>query len=313
MDKIEISVVVPVYNGSETLKNLITEISGILKNNFKSYELILVDDESVDTSWEVITSLCKEFDWIKGINLRKNVGQHNCILAGLNFAKGDVIVTMDDDGQNSPKYITDLYKEITKGFDVCYANYKKKNDNFFKIFTSKANNLLATFLFQKSFDLHLTSFRSFNYKIKKEIMKNKSPFLNIDGLILSITSNISKIFVEHIKRKKGKSNYTFYKSLILWIHMTTSFSVAPLRFASILGLFFSFTGFLLTLWLVFIKVPVDETTRGWTSLMVAILFLGGVQLVALGAIGEYLGRAYLTVNNYPQFSVGKKINIADTK
>ena len=114
MDKIEISVVVPVYNASETLKSLTSEISDTLKNNFKSYELILVDDKSVDTSWNVISSLCQEYDWIKGVNLRKNVGQHNCILAGLSFAKGDVIVTLDDDGQNSPKYINELYNEIKK-------------------------------------------------------------------------------------------------------------------------------------------------------------------------------------------------------
>ena len=114
MKKIEISVVVPVYNASLNLKKLVEDLFNVLKTNYNSYELILVNDKSLDDSWNIIVDLCKSYTWIKGIELRKNVGQHNAILAGLKYAEGEAIITMDDDGQNSPKYIVDLCGEIKK-------------------------------------------------------------------------------------------------------------------------------------------------------------------------------------------------------
>tara|TARA_Y100000590_G_scaffold266901_1_gene299739 strand:- start:21318 stop:22265 length:948 start_codon:yes stop_codon:yes gene_type:complete len=311
MEKNEISIVIPVYNSSQNLENLVNEIYNIFKNNFKSYELILVDDKSLDNSWEIIKNLCKKYKFIKGVELRKNVGQHNAILAGLKFSTGKFIITMDDDGQNSPKNIMDLYKEISKGHDICYANYLIKKHNFFRKAGSNLNNIFVTFLFKKPLDLYLTSFRIFTNQIKDELVKNKSSSIYLDGLLISITSNISKIYVDHQERQYGKSNYTFRKLLNLWIQMATGFSVAPLRLASILGLFFSLIGFLMSFWLVFIRVPTSEVPMGWTSLIVVTLFLGGIQLVALGAIGEYLGRTFLSVNNYPQYSINSVLNNND--
>tara|TARA_Y100001960_G_C14764957_1_gene876379 strand:- start:263 stop:1210 length:948 start_codon:yes stop_codon:yes gene_type:complete len=311
MEKNEISIVIPVYNSSQNLENLVNEIYNIFKNNFKSYELILVDDKSLDNSWEIIKNLCKKYKFIKGVELRKNVGQHNAILAGLKFSTGKFIITMDDDGQNSPKNIMDLYKEISKGYDICYANYLIKKHNFFRKAGSNLNNIFVTFLFKKPLDLYLTSFRIFTNQIKDELVKNKSSSIYLDGLLISITSNISKIYVDHQERQYGKSNYTFRKLLNLWIQMATGFSVAPLRLASILGLFFSLIGFLMSFWLVFIRVPTSEVPMGWTSLIVVTLFLGGIQLVALGAIGEYLGRTFLSVNNYPQYSINSVLNNND--
>ena len=308
MKKIEISVVVPVYNASLNLKKLVEDLFDVLKTNYDSYELILVNDKSLDDSWSIIANLCKSYSWIKGIGLRKNVGQHNAILAGLKFAEGKVIITMDDDGQNSPKYIVDLYAEINKGRDVCYANYLIKKHHFLRILASKINNLFVTLLFNKPLNLYLTSFRCITHNVKEEIIKNKAPSVYLDGLILSITRDISKISVIHNDRKFGKSNYSFIKLFNLWMQMATGFSVAPLRLASILGFIFSMTGFAMSLWLVFFTSPSGEIPMGWTSLIVVILFLGGIQLLALGVIGEYLGRAYLAVNNYPQFSIKETLN-----
>jgi len=308
MKKIEISVVVPVYNASLNLKKLVEDLFNVLKTNYSSYELILVNDKSLDDSWNIIVDLCKSYTWIKGIELRKNVGQHNAILAGLKYAEGEAIITMDDDGQNSPKYIVDLCAEINKGRDVCYANYLIKKHNFLRIIGSKINNLFVTLLFNKPLNLYLTSFRCITHKVKEEIIKNKAPSVYLDGLILSITRNISKISVIHNDRKFGKSNYSFIKLLNLWMQMATGFSVAPLRLASILGFVFSITGFAMSLWLVFFTSPSSDIPMGWTSLIVVILFLGGIQLLALGVIGEYLGRTYLAANNYPQFSIKETLN-----
>ena len=238
MKKIEITIVIPVFNSSQNLKNLVEEIFVVFKNNFSSYELILVNDKSSDNSWDIILDLCNSYKWIKGIELRKNIGQHNSILAGLKYAQGSRIVTMDDDSQHSPGDILALYKSLDKGHDVCYANYISKKHNFLRILGSRVNNFVVTMLFRKPWDLNLTPLRCISYQIKDEMIKNKSPSVYLDGLILSITRNITKIFVNHHERKQGKSNYTFFKLVSLWMQMLTGFSVTPLRFASILGFCF---------------------------------------------------------------------------
>ncbi len=309
MKKIDISIVIPVFNSSPNLKSLVEEIFKILKENFSSYELILVNDKSSDNSWNVICELCNTYKWIKGIELRKNIGQHNSILAGLKYADGNRIITMDDDSQHSPNDITSLYSSLDMGHEVCYANYISKKHSFLRILGSKVNNFVVTMLFRKPWDLNLTPFRCISHQVKDEMIKNKSPSVYLDGLILSITRNITKIEVTHYDRKEGKSNYTFYKLISLWMQMLTGFSVTPLRFASIIGFLFSISGFIMAIWLIFFKTITGDTPLGWTSLLVVILFLGGIQLIALGVIGEFLGRTYLAANNYPQFSVRKTLNI----
>ena len=309
MKDIKVSVVIPVFNSSKNLENLIGELFVKLKNNFSSYEVILVDDKSSDNTWEVIANLCTTHNWIRAIKLRKNVGQHNAILAGLRFANGHYIVTMDDDGQNSPNDIINLISEVEKGADVCYAKYSIKEHNIFRRIGSLINNIFVSILFNKPLSLNLTSFRCFNSQIKDELIKNKSPSIYLDALIISLTRNISQINVEHHNRKYGKSNYTFYKLLSLWFQMATGFSVKPLRIASLLGIIFSLSSFTVLIWLVFIRSPSSEIPMGWTSLIVVIIFFGGIQLLALGLIGEYLGRTYLLSNNHPQFSIKESKNI----
>ena len=148
MKDIKVSVIIPVFNSAKGLGSLINELFIQLKNNYKSYEVILIDDKSVDSTWEVVTKLCKVHNWIKAIKLRKNVGQHNAILAGLRFADGQYIVTMDDDGQNSPNDIVNLVLEIEKGADVCYAKYLIKGHNIFRRIGSLINNIFASILFE---------------------------------------------------------------------------------------------------------------------------------------------------------------------
>ena len=309
MSKTEISIVIPVYNASINLKKLVEDLFDVLKNNFSTYELILVNDKSLDDSWEIITNLCKKYSWIKGIELRKNIGQHNAILAGLKYTEGRRIITMDDDYQHSPKDIVKLFSELDKGHDVCYANFITKKHNFLRNVGSQLNNFVVTLLFRKPWGLKVTPFRCISYEVKNEIIKNKAPSIYLDGLILSITRNITKVSVNHNEREFGKSNYSFSKLLSLWMQMLTGFSVVPLRFASIIGFFFSISGFLMALWLIFFKTISNETPLGWTSLLVIILFLGGIQLIALGVIGEYMGRTYLAANNYPQFSIRETLNV----
>ncbi len=306
----KISIIIPVYNSAINLKNFISKLILIISKQFNNFEIILVDDSSKDNSWEVIKDISKLNDTlVKAIQLRKNVGQHNAIFSGLKYCEGDIIVTMDDDGQNPPESIEKIISELDKGYDVCYANYKIKKHNFFRRFGSYINNLFTSFLFNKPSTLILTSFRCFKKDIKDEILKHKSSFIYIDGLIFSITNNVSQIFVDHKEREYGKSNYTVFKLVSLWLKMATGFSILPLRIAALLGILFSITSFCISIWLVFFREMTSQIPIGWTSLIVIILFLGGIQLLALGLIGEYLGRAYLTLNNSPKFSEKNKLNI----
>lgn len=305
----EISLIIPVYNSEKNINHLLSELIDILIKNFDTYEIILVDDNSDDNSWQNIKSICKVNKFIKAVKLRKNVGQHNAIVAGLKYAEGKNIITMDDDGQNSPSFIIKLVEEINKGFDVVYANYKIKKHNFFRKFGSYINNIVASFLFKKPLKIILTSFRCFNSEIKHEILKCKSSSIYLDGIIFSITKNISSIEVEHKERLYGRSNYTFFKLFSLWTRMATGYSIMPLRLASVIGLFFSFTSFLITIWFVFIRDMPSSVPAGWTSLIVVTFFLGGLQLLALGLIGEYIGKTYLTINNNLQYSEKENINI----
>jgi len=311
MKKTKISIVIPVYNSSLNLKNLIDSLHLVLKDNFAAYEVVLVDDMSTDDSWNVISELCMTYSWIKAIRLRLNIGQHNAIQTGLYYTTGDLIVTMDDDGQNSPKDIILLADKLEEQYEVCYADYPIKKHNILRKFFSSLNNLIVSFLFNKPYHLKLTSFRCFTFQIKNELLKNKSPSVYLDGLIISITRNITSVTVEHNERKYGKSNYTFVKLFSLWIQMFTGFSVKPLRLASILGIIFSLTSFLVTFWLIFFRSPSSDVPMGWTSIIVVVIFFGGIQLLALGLIGEYLGRTYLTVNNQSYNSIKDKINLKD--
>ena len=211
----DLSIIIPVYNSENIIEELVKQLNDSVSNisYINSFEIIMINDFSSDKSWEKIKSISKKFEFIKGISFAQNYGQHNAIMVGLEACDGEKVITMDDDGQNSPKYIVDLCAEINKGRDVCYANYLIKKHHFLRILGSKINNFFVTLLFSKPLNLYLTSFRCITHNIKDEIIKNKSPSIYLDGLILSITRNISKISVIHNDRKFGRSNYSFIKLL----------------------------------------------------------------------------------------------------
>ena len=304
----ELSIIIPVYNSEGILENLTEKLIQTLEKKYNDFEIILINDASKDNSWKIVKELCKKNKLVKGINLRKNVGQHNAIFAGLKNCNGKIIVTMDDDGQNLPESIPALVNELNKGFDICYANYKNKKHNFFRKFGSFINNLVASILFDKPYNLVLTGFRCFTNDIKNEILNFNSAYIYLDGVIFSCTSNYSQIYVDHKEREIGKSDYTTSKLISLWLRMAFGFSIMPLRLASIFGILLSFASLVIAVWLIFFRSMSSAIPLGWTSLMVIILFLGGIQLLALGLIGEYLGRTYITINNPTKYSIKNKIN-----
>jgi len=302
---LKLSIVIPVYRSQAILPQLVDEIkSVVLGSEFAThYELIFVNDASPDEAWGVILKLAQEHSFVKGINLRKNFGQHSAIMAGLNFAKGEVVVVMDDDLQHPPQQIVNLYQAVRAGSDVCYTRYRKQHHALWKILGSWFNDRIATILLKKPKGLYLSSFKAMNCGVVSEIIKYDGPYAYIDGLILDITRSIRVIEIDHQRRHEGVGNYNLIKSISLWLRMATSFSVFPLRFATFLG--FSLTTFsvLMIGFLLIQKLLHPEITAGWTSLMATILFVGGVQTLCIGIVGEYLGRTYLKVNNKPQFCI----------
>jgi len=301
-----ISIVIPVYGSEKILPVLVSEIDKEMKKNNKKYELILISDNSPDNSWNIIEKLSLKYKTIKGLLLRLNAGQHNAIMAGLSIAKGNVIVTLDDDLQHSPADIVKLSNKIDEGYDAAYANFRTRKHPLWKILGSKINNAVATFLIKKPIDLYLSPFRAFNSDIKDEMLRYSGPYVYIDGLILASTRNIFSVSLNHHQRYEGKSHYNFKKSLSLWIKMATNFSITPLRISSFLGIFFSVLGLLFAILLVIQKFTLNAMPIGWSSLIVTVLIIGGIQLLVLGMIGEYLGRILITLNNKPQYIISKK-------
>ncbi len=304
MNAIEISVVIPVYNSSQVIDELHFRISKALEREC-AYEIIFVNDCSVDESWKKIKTLIETYPSTSGISLKKNVGQDNAILAGLRIAKGNYCVIMDDDLQHNPHDILKLYNECKKGFDVCYANFIELKQNVIKNIGSAVNGKLAEMLVSKPKAIYLSPFKIINKLTVEEVKNFSGPFPYIDGIILTITKNLTQIDIEHQKRIIGKSNYTFSKSFSVLMKLFTGFSVAPLRMATIAGLVSTFIGFCLALKYLYDYFITKIFVEGWTTVVILIIFFGGLILTTLGIIGEYIGRMYLTLNNKPQYIISE--------
>ncbi len=302
-----LSIVIPVYQSAVILPELVKQIHSEMKKEglADNFELLLISDASPDSSWQVIHSLADSHPFIKGILLRRNFGQHNAIMAGLNYVNGNFIVLMDDDLQHPPAAIGDMLRELNKGFDVCYTNYLNRQHATWKKLGSQFNDWMASHLLGKPKGLYLSSFKGLRREIVQEIIRYDGPYAYIDGLILDITRSITTIDIEHGARHEGEGNYTFVRSFGLWLKMATSFSVWPLRMAMFSGFALAIFSMIMIVFVIVEKLLYPEVQAGWASLIATVLFIGGVQILFIGIIGEYLGRAYLKLNQKPQFVVGQ--------
>ena len=304
MKEIEISIVIPVYNSSQIVEELHQLIVTSLGNDI-AYELILVNDGSADESWQKITAVAHQNNVVTGINLRKNCGQDNAILAGLRIARGNYVVIMDDDLQHNPSDILKLYNEIKKGFDVCYGNFVELKQNKIKNIGSNFNGKMAEYLVAKPKGIYLSPFKIINKSTVEEIAKFAGPYPYIDGIILTITHNLTQTNIEHQSRYSGESNYTFSKSVSVFMKLFTGFSVVPLRLATVTGIIATIVGFCLLLKYLYDYFIAKNFIEGWTTEVVLIILFGGLILTTLGIIGEYIGRMYLTLNNKPQYTISE--------
>jgi undecaprenyl-phosphate 4-deoxy-4-formamido-L-arabinose transferase len=299
----QLSIVVPVYNSADCVPDLARRIQQDVGRHFESYELLLVNDDSSDASWDGIARLTDEYPFITGINLRRNVGQDNAIMAGLHYARGEVVVIMDDDLQHDPSDIPSLYKEIQKGYDVVYANFKKKEQVLWKNFGSWFNDRAAVWVLGKPKHIYMSPYKAIRGEVVEEIIKYEGPYSYVDGLIFTITSNMSQILVTHHTRFAGVSNYNLLKSIRVWLKLATGFSVFPLRIATVTGGIMSLLSFIVATLFVIQALLLERMPEGWPSLIVSVFFLGGIQLMGIGTVGEYIGRIFITQNKRPQFTV----------
>jgi glycosyltransferase involved in cell wall biosynthesis len=296
-----VSIVIPVYNGANTIGKLLEAV----KAKMPSYnlEFVLVNDGSSDNSEAVCTALSKQDKQVKFIALRRNFGEHNAVMCGLNYATGDYMVIIDDDFQNPPSEIEKLLHEIEKGYDVVYSQYSSKKHHFFRNLGSTFHNRFANWLLDKPKDLYLSSFKVIRKEVVKEIIQYKGPFPYVDGLLLRVTNSISKVHTDHHERSEGKSNYTLRKLVSLYLNMFLNFSIKPLRLFTTLGFISFVIGIVFSVLFAVEKLLYPETPIGWTSSIIAIFVFSGVQLMFLGLIGEYLGKSYLDQNQTPQWVV----------
>jgi polyisoprenyl-phosphate glycosyltransferase len=303
-----ISIVVPVYRSAEILPDLVAAIGEAMGD--ARMELVLVCDASPDDSWSVIHELTREYSFIRGVCLRKNAGQHNAIMAGLAHSCGESIVVMDDDLQHPPSAIPRLLQALEHGADVCYGNYSKRKHALWKRVGSRFNDVVATLLLGKPKSLYLSSFKAMKRAIAVEVVKYDGPFAYVDGLILESTSAITSIDIGHAERRSGEGNYSLRRSVSLWLKMVTSFSVFPLRVLFVLGSVVAFLSMLMVAYVVFSKFTNPDVPVGWSSTIAIILFVGGLQMLGLGLLGEYLGRAYMKLNRKPQYVVREVVSSA---
>jgi len=305
----KLSIVIPVFNSQGSIAETVKELVQVLRYRFL-IEIVLVNDGSTDESERVCENLTKEYsDVVRLLSLAKNVGEHNAVMAGLNFCIGDYAVIMDDDLQNPANGVFALVDTIQKtGDDVVYSHYETKHHNLFRNLGSWLNGKVCNLLLQKPRDLYLSSFKVLNRFVVDQVIKYDLPFAYLDGLILRMTQRIGRVKVEHRPRKTGKSGYTLKKLTSLWLNTFTSFSIVPLRISVFAGFLFSFFGLGLGVVTVFEKILVPATPLGWSSIIVSVSVFSGVQLIALGIIGEYLGRSFLFLSKHPQYVVRKQYN-----
>lgn len=304
----KLSVVIPVYNGARTVGALVETLRGVVASRFDLEVLLVNDGSPSDNSGEVCEQIALRHPWVKFLDLSRNFGEHNAVMVGLNYCVGDAAVILDDDFQNPPSEVIKLVTKLDEGYDVVYSSYAKKKHHVLRNLGSQFNGLVASVLLRKPRDLYLSSFKALNRFVIDELVKYTGPYPYIDGLILRFTRNYATVQVEHSPRRDGKSGYTVRKLVSLWLNMFTNFSILPLRVASMLGLVFAIIGLVGASLFLVEKLQNPSLPTGWPSLIISLFVVSGVQMFALGVIGEYLGRLFLKDNGNPQFVVRKSVN-----
>lgn len=303
LHKIDVSVVIPVFNGAGSIEGVVDRILLCLTN--RAIEIILVDDGSVDTSVSVCERLCGAHANITFVRLSRNFGEHNAVLAGLAHSCGRFVAVLDDDAQNPPEELPRMLELLEQAqLDVVYGKYAQRQHAWHRQLGSWFNDRVANIMLGKPKGLYLSSFKVMNRFIVDQILKYSGPHPYIDGLICRTSTRLGQLQVRHNARAAGRSNYTLRRLVRLWLNMFMGFSILPLRATSLMGMSISL---LSIVWLALILIDKlwisPRVTSGIPTVLACIVLFSGVQLMVLGMLGEYVGRMFLLTNGQPQYIV----------
>ena len=318
----KLSFVIPCYRSFATIEDVCDEIISVVTTRKDyDYEIITINDCSPDNVMEKLTELAGANSKIKVIDLAKNMGKHCALMAGFRYASGDYVIcgvesALYEAGAAVPSTFSrtrnkNIIIALDAGHDVAMAQYGVKAQSKFKNFGSWMNSWMMETFLQKPSDFQFANFAAMKAFVIKEITKYNHPYAYINGLLLRTTKNMVNVPMQERERTVGVGGYTLKKSLALWINGITAFSVAPLRFASYLGVGSAVLGVLMALYVIIRKIIHPEIFAGWTSIMACLLLLGGIILVVLGLIGEYIGRIYICINEAPQYVIRSTQNLAE--
>jgi len=297
-----ISVVTPVYNGEASIAELCRRLGEMLPRVAPQYEIILVNDDSRDRSWEIISELCSRSPTVRGLNLMRNYGQHNALLCGIRAAQYDVIVTMDDDLQHPPEEIPRLLEQLELGFDVVYGTPRAEQHGFLRGLASRITRLALSMAIGRELAKNVSAFRVLRTRLREAFAEYQSPFVSIDVLLTWATTRIGAITVGFEPRRSGASTYTFRRLLRHALDMMTGFSTLPLQLASLIGFSCTLLGIAVFLYVV-VRYCLEGSVPGFPFLASIIAIFSGAQLFALGVIGEYLARMHFRTMNQPPYAI----------
>lgn len=303
-----VSVVIPVFNSSKTIEEVVKRVIGVMELEKIIYEILLIDDGSFDDSWIKIKELSKNNLNIISIKLLKNYGQHNANLCGFMHSSNQVIITLDDDLQNPPEEIPKLLQAISQGHDLVYGEFEQKKHNVLRLLGSRAVQHLNKKIFKIRADVSITNFRAISRDVVDLICQENHFNPYIPGLVLKYSTNIGNVKVLHNEREYGKSNYTFKKLISLVFDLLFHHSHIPLRLVTVIGLFSSFGVFLLGTYILIQATLNGYNAPGWASLAVLISLSSALIIMIVSVVGEYLIRILNQIAGNTSYTVKQIIN-----
>ncbi len=300
----DISIIIPIYNEEDSINELYGRLSESVSKITKNYELIFVNDGSKDSSYNELVKLSRKDKNVFYINFSRNFGHQIAVSAGLKYSNAKATVIIDGDLQDPPELIPEMYDKYKEGFEVVYAKRRHRDgETFLKKKTAKLFYLTLEKITSFKIPLDVGDFRLIDKKVVAAL--NNMPEQNkfIRGQVAWLGFNQTHVFFDRASRKYGKTNYRYKDMIELALDAITSFSNKPIVLVTRLGFFISLLAFFLILYSLFVHLILDRTITGWTSLIISSLFIGGVQLLSIGIIGEYIGRINKNINNRPLFVI----------
>lgn len=298
-----ISAVVPVFNAQQSLPLLLQRLVPVLQSLAASFEILLIDDGSIDDSWAVITSLASTYDSVRGVRLMRNYGQHSALLCGIRRVRFDCTVTLDDDLQNPPEEIPKLLSNLTLNMDVVYGTPQRATHGLFRNLSSQITKIVLQKGMGAETARNVSAFRLFRTQVREAFQTYRAPYVSIDVLLTWGTTRFTSVRVEHSPRSLGSSNYTLGKLLLHALNMLTGFTTIPLQLASLVGIAFTCFGFLVLCFVLTRYFLQGTTAPGFPFLASVIAIFSGAQLFSLGIVGEYIARIHLRSMDRPSYTV----------